>query len=460
MARNGSGTYNLYVPGNPVVTGTTISSTWANNTLNDIATALTNSIAKDGQTTPTANLPMGTFKLTGLGVGSAATDSVNMSQLQSGATRHLTGTAGTDTITASASPALTAYAAGNNFTFVAAGANTGATTININSVGAKTIQKNGAALIAGDILNGTTHTIVYDGTNFQLQEGAQANSLQNQSYTTFTTGGTSTAYTLTPTPAQAALTTGHRYNITFNATAGATPTLAISGLTAKSLKYYDSTGTKQAVTSTVLVANLNSDVIYDGTDYVVLNPTGVAAIAASSAEVIARSISTKQLTPSTVANITLTGTLTATTSGTSKDITGISSTAKIVEFGFSAVSTSGTSNLVFQVGTSTTPQTSGYAGDNLTASGGSLANTNATANIILNSSITAGSSLHGTLKFVLLDAATFLYAYSGSVAGSNNNYIGLVAGSVALTGFLNMGRITTAGGVDTFDAGNFNYVAI
>ena len=55
MSRNGSGTYQLPA-GNPVVTGTTISSTWANNTLTDIATALTNSIAADGQTPITGAL--------------------------------------------------------------------------------------------------------------------------------------------------------------------------------------------------------------------------------------------------------------------------------------------------------------------------------------------------------------------------------------------------------------------
>lgn len=49
MARNGSGTYSLPA-GNPVVTGTTISSTTHNTTMSDIATALTGSIAKDGQT--------------------------------------------------------------------------------------------------------------------------------------------------------------------------------------------------------------------------------------------------------------------------------------------------------------------------------------------------------------------------------------------------------------------------
>lgn len=36
-----NGTYSLYSTGNPVVTGTTISSTWANNTFNDLRDALT-----------------------------------------------------------------------------------------------------------------------------------------------------------------------------------------------------------------------------------------------------------------------------------------------------------------------------------------------------------------------------------------------------------------------------------
>lgn len=55
MSRNGSGTYTLPA-GNPVVTGTTISSSWANNTLTDIATALSGSIAADGQTPITGAL--------------------------------------------------------------------------------------------------------------------------------------------------------------------------------------------------------------------------------------------------------------------------------------------------------------------------------------------------------------------------------------------------------------------
>lgn len=52
-----SGTFSLYVTGNPVVTGTTITSTWANNTLNDIATGLSTCVLKDGTQTTTSAVP-------------------------------------------------------------------------------------------------------------------------------------------------------------------------------------------------------------------------------------------------------------------------------------------------------------------------------------------------------------------------------------------------------------------
>jgi hypothetical protein len=80
MSYNGSGVYSLPA-GNPVVTGTTISSTTQNNTLSDIATALSNVICKDGQSTPTANIKLGGFKLTGLAAGSTNGDSVRYEQL-------------------------------------------------------------------------------------------------------------------------------------------------------------------------------------------------------------------------------------------------------------------------------------------------------------------------------------------------------------------------------------------
>ena len=90
MSRS-SGTYTLPA-GNPVVTGTTVSSTWANNTLNDIAAALTASIANDGQTPILANIPMNSKKITGLAAGTTSGDALSYGQTGMGALNGSTGT--------------------------------------------------------------------------------------------------------------------------------------------------------------------------------------------------------------------------------------------------------------------------------------------------------------------------------------------------------------------------------
>lgn len=169
MARDGSGTYSL-PSGNPVTTGTTISSTTHNNTMSDIASALTASVAKDGQTTMTANLPMGGFKLTNLAAGSASADSVRLGQLQADTGVYVSTVGGTaDVITLTPSPAITAYAAGQRFSFIASGANTTNVTVNVSALGAKAVTKFGTtALVANNILSGALITITYDGTQFQL----------------------------------------------------------------------------------------------------------------------------------------------------------------------------------------------------------------------------------------------------------------------------------------------------
>lgn len=80
MSRNGSGVYSLPA-GNPVVTGTSISSTWSNTTLSDIATALTGSVASDGQTPMTGNLDMNSQKVINLANGTVSTDAISLGQL-------------------------------------------------------------------------------------------------------------------------------------------------------------------------------------------------------------------------------------------------------------------------------------------------------------------------------------------------------------------------------------------
>lgn len=79
---NGSGAFASVANSfNPAVATTTINSTdWAA-ILADLATALSTTYCKDGQSTPTANLPMGGFKFTGLGAGTGAGNSVRYEQV-------------------------------------------------------------------------------------------------------------------------------------------------------------------------------------------------------------------------------------------------------------------------------------------------------------------------------------------------------------------------------------------
>lgn len=76
---------------------------------------------------------------------------------------------GTDSYAITLSPVPSAYATGQVFHFKAGTANTGAATLNVNSLGAKTIKKmNDQDLATGDIESGQIVTVAYDGTNFQM----------------------------------------------------------------------------------------------------------------------------------------------------------------------------------------------------------------------------------------------------------------------------------------------------
>jgi hypothetical protein len=134
MSRNGSGVYSLPA-GNPVVTNTTISSTWANSTLTDLATAMTGSVASDGQTPMTGPLNMNSNKITGVTAGTVAGDAVEFSQLVAASSTSVVITGGTinGTVIGGTNPV-----AG---TFTTATATTvAATTGNITNVNASTFN--------------------------------------------------------------------------------------------------------------------------------------------------------------------------------------------------------------------------------------------------------------------------------------------------------------------------------
>jgi len=83
---------------------------------------------------------------------------------------------GTNTITATYAKAPAAYQAGQKFSFKAANTNSGSATLNVNSLGAKTIKKvsNGAltTLASGDIVSGVIYEVTYDGTDMLLGAGS------------------------------------------------------------------------------------------------------------------------------------------------------------------------------------------------------------------------------------------------------------------------------------------------
>lgn len=75
---------------------------------------------------------------------------------------------GTNTITATAASTISAYQTGQVFSFIPAGTNTAATTINIDSLGAKNVYSNGAACAGGELKIGVPVQVMYDGTQFNI----------------------------------------------------------------------------------------------------------------------------------------------------------------------------------------------------------------------------------------------------------------------------------------------------
>ena len=175
MPRNGSGTFNrIYDWTTDQANGINCEADRMDEEFDGMATALSNSIAKDGQTTITANIPFNSKKITGLANGSARTDSIALGQVQDNSYGTL-GTLGgsADTYTASPSPAITAYATGMEFNLKVNADNTGASTLNISAVGAKNIKKYDGAgskvdLEAGDLQQDQYYKVIYDGTDFIL----------------------------------------------------------------------------------------------------------------------------------------------------------------------------------------------------------------------------------------------------------------------------------------------------
>jgi len=166
VALDGSG--NLLYPLTSVPLADTSANLWyANSTLladasGNLYSNLTTGeiIVSGGTNSPVTSIAIGTTSGT-----IAAGDDARIT----GALQNTYGVAsGTNTYTATLSPVPDSYTTGFITTITFPNANTGASTLNLNSLGAIAIQLNSAALTGGEIVAGSTKQLVYDGTQFQI----------------------------------------------------------------------------------------------------------------------------------------------------------------------------------------------------------------------------------------------------------------------------------------------------
>jgi hypothetical protein len=172
MPRNGTGTF---ARADGTYSGEEI---WTNNrdaTINiiasahdthdqDIADAITASVARDGQTTPTANLPMGGYRHTNVGLASARSDYARASQVQDCAFNYGTCVSAANVYTVTMTPAVTAYVTGMEISFKADATASGAITLKLNSLTAKKLYRAGGVTQAttGDLRQDKYFRIAYD----------------------------------------------------------------------------------------------------------------------------------------------------------------------------------------------------------------------------------------------------------------------------------------------------------
>jgi hypothetical protein len=177
----------------------------------------------------------------GTAAGSAARLFVNPSTLRAKRYHSFAADAGaTDAYAITVSPSISAYTDGDVFVFEAATVNTGAATLNVNTVGAKTIKKYGNVDLAdGDIKAGSIVMVIYDAdSDTMMLQTAVANPQLSQTgkeiYAASSAGSDTYAITLTPAPS--AYVDGLVVNFKVDVANTGAATVNVNGLGAVTIK--------------------------------------------------------------------------------------------------------------------------------------------------------------------------------------------------------------------------------
>jgi len=128
----------------------------------DIRDGVNLTLTKDGQNEPTANLPMGTFRHTNVGVGVAATDYLRIDQAQQGFGQFARAATSANNFEVALSPSAV-IADGMVVNFITSTSNVSASpTLQVGDATARELQyKDGNAITQNDLPPGA-YTVVYD----------------------------------------------------------------------------------------------------------------------------------------------------------------------------------------------------------------------------------------------------------------------------------------------------------
>lgn len=137
----------------------------------DLAQGLEATLTRNGETSPTANLPMAGYRHQNVGLAFARTDYARASQVQDGALIYGgTSTNSGNNYSINLSPAITAYTNGMLLAWKANAANSGAATLNVNGVGQLPLRKGDGtvALVQGDIVADQVYFVACESNIFRL----------------------------------------------------------------------------------------------------------------------------------------------------------------------------------------------------------------------------------------------------------------------------------------------------
>ncbi len=464
---------------------------------------INNCLTKDGQNSPSGNLPMAGFHHTNVGAAASRTDYARVDQVQDGSYVYALATGSGGAYSVNFQPAVATLTAGQKFRFQANHDNSGAATLSVNGLAAKniTLDDGTTALTGGEILTGQYPEVVYDGTVFRLsvlKATAFGRSLIDDSDAaagrntlalgTSAVKDTGTSGDVVPVLSGAATTWASAitvqgtsisdYFVARSTDAGSSggPSIVIDRDSA-SPAANDSLGTlkfrgNDDAGATELYGQLQAQIVDPtaGAEYgrfSLATPQngsfddrvwvggGLYVTGETDPGIGKLNFTDVQISGTSVQRAWTYGSQVATTSGTTVALsTAIPTWATEIEVLLSGVST-GTANQppLIQLGDSGGYETSGYLATVVDSGGSVAAQSTDGVPTVAAASFLAAHLVHGVVKFCRWDTGEHIWLVTGTATNSAGTFGAFISGTKTTSAALDRIQLTTTGGAATFDAG-------